>query len=296
MIVERPRDLLIKKILAHGFLILFICLIMFPFLVVLSISFREGNFTTGSLIPDRPTLEHWFLAFGIPFTRADGSVVQPPYPVLLWMFNSVKIALISAVGIVAISTISAYAFSRVRFPFRSGMLDVMFIIQMFPTTLALIALYAIFDSLGSVTPILGIDSHWALIIVYMYGVTLHIWTLKGYFDSIDPAMDKAAQIDGATPWQTFRHIFLPLAVPMIAVVFVLAFIGIINDYPIASVLLRSEDNLTLAVGSRLYLNEFKYLWGDFAAAAILAGVPITIVFLIAQRYLVSGLTEGGVKG
>ena len=130
----------------------------------------------------------------------------------------------------------------------------------------------------------------------MYGVTLHIWTLKGYFDSIDPAMDKAAQIDGATPWQTFRHIFLPLAVPMIAVVFVLSFIGIINDYPIASVLLRNEDNLTLAVGSRLYLNEFKYLWGDFAAAAILAGVPITVVFLIAQRYLVSGLTEGGVKG
>ena len=172
----------------------------------------------------------------------------------------------------------------------------MFIIQMFPTTLALIALYAIFDSLGSVTPILGIDSHWSLIIVYMYGVTLHIWTLKGYFDSIDPAMDKAAQIDGATPWQTFRHIFLPLAVPMIAVVFVLSFIGIINDYPIASVLLRNEDNLTLAVGSRLYLNEFKYLWGDFAAAAILAGVPITVVFLIAQRYLVSGLTEGGVKG
>lgn len=83
---------------------------------------------------------------------------------------------------------------------------------------------------------------------------------------------------------------------MIAVVFVLAFIGIINDYPLASVLLRSEDNLTLAVGSRLYLNEFKYLWGDFAAAAILSGLPITVVFLLAQRYLVSGLSEGGVKG
>jgi maltose/maltodextrin transport system permease protein len=296
MIVERPRDLLIKKILAHGFLILFICLIMFPFLVVLSISFREGNFTTGSLLPDRPTLEHWYLAFGLPFTRADGTVIQPPYPVLLWMFNSVKIALIAAFGIVVISTISAYAFSRVRFAGRGWLLDGMFIIQMFPTTLALIALYAIFDSLGAVTPILGIDSHWALIVVYLYGVTLHIWTLKGYFDSVDPAMDKAAQIDGATPWQTFRLIFLPLAVPMIAVVFVLAFIGIINDYPIASILLRSEGNLTLAVGSRLYLNEFKYLWGDFAAAAILSGLPITVVFLIAQRYLVSGLTEGSVKG
>jgi len=296
MIVERPRDLLIKKILAHGFLIAFIALIMFPFLVVVSISFREGNFTTGSLLPDRPTLEHWYLAFGIPFTRADGTVVQPPYDVLLWMFNSVKIGSIAAIGIVMVSTISAYAFSRVKFAGRAWLLDAMFIIQMFPTTLALVALFAIFDGLGAVSPILGIDSHWALILVYMYGVTLHIWTLKGYFDSIDPALDKAAQIDGATPWQTFRHVFLPLAVPMIAVVFVLAFIGIINDYPLASVLLRSEDNLTLAVGSRLYLNEFKYLWGDFAAAAILSGLPITVVFLLAQRYLVSGLSEGGVKG
>jgi maltose/maltodextrin transport system permease protein len=296
MIVERPRDLLVKKLLAHGFLLLFIALIMFPFLVVVSISFREGNFTTGALLPENPTLEHWYLAFGLEFTRADGTVVQPPYNVLLWMFNSVKIGFISAIGIVTISTISAYAFSRVRFAGRGWLLDAMFIIQMFPTTLALVALFAIFDSLGAVSPILGIDSHWALMLVYMYGVTLHIWTLKGYFDSVDPALDKAAQIDGATPWQTFRFIFLPLAVPMIAVVFVLAFIGIINDYPLASVLLRREDNLTLAVGSRLYLNEFKYLWGDFAAAAILSGLPITVVFLMAQRYLVSGLAEGSVKG
>jgi maltose/maltodextrin transport system permease protein len=296
MIVERPRDLLIKKILAHSFLILFIGLIMFPFLVVVSISFREGNFTTGSLWPDRPTLEHWYLAFGQSFTRADGTVVPPPYPVMLWMFNSIKLAAIASVGVVAISTISAYAFSRVRFPLRAGMLDGLFIIQMFPTTLALVALYAIFDGLGEVSPILGIDSHWALVLVYLSWVTLHIWTLKGYFDSVDPAMDKAAQIDGATPWQTFRYVFLPLAVPMIAVVFVLSFIGIINDYAIASVLLRSSENLTIAVGSRLYLNEFRYLWGDFAAAAILSGLPITVVFLMAQRYLVSGLAEGGVKG
>lgn len=296
MIVEHPRALLVKKILAHGFLILFIGLIMFPFLIVVSISFREGNFTTGSLWPDRPTLEHWYLALGQPFIRPDGTVVQPPFPVMLWLFNSIKLAAIASIGIVAIATISAYAFSRVRFPFRGGILDSLFIIQMFPTTLALVALYAIFDGLGEVSPALGINSHWAVILVYLSGVTLHIWTLKGYFDSVDPALDKAAQIDGATPWQTFRHVFLPLAIPMIAVVFVLSFIGVINDYAIASVLLRSSEQLTIAVGSRLYLNEFRYLWGDFAAAAILSGVPITVVFLVAQRYLVSGLSEGGVKG
>jgi maltose/maltodextrin transport system permease protein len=296
MIVENPRELRVKKLLAHGVLIVFVALIMFPFLVVVSISLREGNFTTGSLLPENPTLEHWSLAFGIPFTRADGTVVEPPYPVLLWMFNSVKIGVIASIGVVVVSTISAYAFSRVRFPGRGGLLDGLFIIQMFPTTLTLIALFAIFDSLGEVVPALAIDSHWSLIAVYMSGVVLHIWTIKGYFDSVDPAMDKAANIDGATPWQTFRYVFLPLAVPIIAVVFVLAFIGMVNDYPTASVLLRSEDNMTLAVGSRLYLNEFKYLWGDFAAAAILSGLPITVVFLIAQRYLVSGLSEGAVKG
>jgi maltose/maltodextrin transport system permease protein len=296
MIVEHPSELRTKKILAHGFLIVFIALIIFPFLVVVSISLREGNFTNGSLLPDHPTLEHWSLAFQLPFTRADGTVVQPPYPVLLWMFNSIKIAFIASIGIVIVSTISAYAFSRVQFPGRARLLDGLFLIQMFPTTLALVALYAIFDSLGGVSPLLAIDSHWALILVYFSGVTLHIWTIKGYFDSIDPALDRAAQIDGATPWQTFRFIFLPLAVPIIAVVFVLAFIGIVNDYPYASVLLRSQENLTIAVGSRLYLNEFKYLWGDFAAAAILSGLPITVVFLLAQRYLVSGLSDGGVKG
>ena len=296
MIVEHPRDRMIKKILAHGFMLCFLALILFPFVMVLSISFREGNFAVGSIIPQNPTLEHWVLASGFDYTRADGTVVEPPYPVLLWMWNSIKIGLIAGIGVLVIATISAYAFSRIRIKGKGAMLDGLFLIQMFPTTLALVAIYAIFDALGEVTPLLGLNSHVALVLIYLSGVTLHIWTIKGYFDSIDTALDKAAMIDGATPWQTFRFIFLPLAVPIMSVVFVLAFIGFINDYPIASVLIRSESQMTLAVGSRLYLNEFQYLWGDFAAAAILSGLPITVVFLIAQKYLVSGLSDGAVKG
>lgn len=294
--VEAPRTILLKKIAAHGFLIAFVALIMFPFLMIVSISFREGNFATGSFWPENPTLEHWVLAFGQPFTRADGTVVQPPYPVLTWMWNSVKISALSALGVLALSTLSAFAFSRVKFKGRQGLLDSLLIIQMFPTTLTLIALFAIFDGLGGISPVLGIDSHVAVILVYLSGICMHIWTLKGYFDGIDSALDEAAIMDGATPWQVFRKIYLPLAVPIMAVVFVLVFIGCINEYATASVLLRSEEQMTLAVGSRLYLNEFRYLWGDFAAAAILSGVPITIVFLIAQRYLVAGLSDGGVKG
>jgi maltose/maltodextrin transport system permease protein len=296
MIVETPRRLRLQKIAAHGFLCLFLALILFPFAMVLSISFREGNFTIGELIPSNPTLEHWYLALGFDYTRADGTVVSPPYPVLLWMWNSVKIGLGAALGVLVLATVSAYAFSRIRFRGKGPLLDSLLILQMFPTTLTLVALFAIFDSLGSVSPVIGIDSHLSLVLVYMSAIMMHIWTLKGYFDNVDAALDKAAAMDGATPWQTFRHIFLPLAVPMMAVIFVLVFIGCVNEFATASVLIRSEEQMTLAVGSRLYLNEFKYLWGDFAAAAILSGLPITVVFLIAQKYLVSGLSDGAVKG
>lgn len=296
MMVENKRSLLWRKILAHSFLIAFICLIMFPFLMVLSISFREGNFATGSVFPERPTLEHWALAFGFEFTRADGTIIKPPYPVLLWLWNSVKIALIASAGILVLSTTSAYAFARMKFKGRDGLLDTLLIVQMFPAALTVIAAYAIFDALGRVVPWLGIDNHPALILSYLSAITLHIWTIKGYFDSVDPALDKAAMIDGATPWQAFRHVFLPLSIPILAVVFVLAFIFLINEYPVASVLLRNTDKMTLAVGARQYLYEQRYLWGDFAAAAILSGMPITVVFLLAQRFLVSGMSEGAVKG
>ncbi len=296
MIVENPRTLFWKKLAAHGFLIALLALILFPFLIVLSISLRPGNFSTGSLIPDPISLEHWSLALGIPFTTPQGEVLQPPFPVLVWLWNSVKIGLISSAGILMLSMTAAYAFSRMRFRGRGAILEALLIIQMFPAALTVIALYAIFDALGNVTPVFGVDSHWSLILSYLSAITLHIWTIKGYFDSIDPAMDKAAQIDGATRGQTFRFVFLPMSVPILAVVFVLSFIYLIAEYPVASVLLRETDNMTLAVGARQYLYEQRYLWGDFAAAAILSGLPITIVFIIAQRYLVSGLTEGGVKG
>ena len=296
MIVEHPRNLLWRKLLAHGVLIAFIALILFPFLIVLSISFRPGNFSTGDLIPRVISLEHWSLAFGVPYTMPNGVVLQPPFPVMLWLWNSVKIGFIASAGILILSMTAAYAFSRLRFRGRGASLDTLLIVQMFPAGLTVIALYTIFDSLGNVTPLLGVDSHWSLVLAYLSGITLHIWTIKGYFDSIDPAMDKAAQIDGATPWQIFRYVFLPMSVPILAVVFVLSFIGLVTEYPVASVLLRETDNMTLAVGARSYLYEQRYLWGDFAAAAILSGLPITAVFLLAQRYLVSGLSDGGVKG
>jgi maltose/maltodextrin transport system permease protein len=91
-------------------------------------------------------------------------------------------------------------------------------------------------------------------------------------------------------------VLLPMALPILVVVFLLAFIGAVIEYPVASVLLSQQDQLTLAVGSKLFVQEHNYRWGDFAAAALLSGAPITAVFLLAQRWMISGLAAGGVKG
>ena len=281
---------------AHAGLWLLIAITLFPLLAVISISLRPGNFSTGSLIPNEISLEHWRLALGIGYTLSDGTRVEPPFPVLLWLWNSIKIATISALLIVAISTTAAYAFARMKFAYKSTILNSMLLLQMFPVAVALVAIYAIFEGVGTFIPWLGIETHGGVIVAYLGGVAMHIWTIKGYFESIPHEIEESAKVDGATHWQAFRFVLLPMAVPILMVVFVLAFIGTIIEYPVASILLREEPNLTLAVGSKFYLYEQKYLWGDFAAAAVLSGLPITLVFLAAQRWIVSGLTAGGVKG
>jgi maltose/maltodextrin transport system permease protein len=257
---------------------------------------RPGNFATGDVIPTTISFEHWKLALGIPYQAPDGSLVEPPFPVLRWLWNSIKIAGLSALSIVVISTTAAYAFARMKFNFKNPILNSMLLLQMFPSVLALVAIFAIFDTIGNYVPWLGVETHAGVILAYVGGIALHIWTIRGYFDTIPVEIEECAKVDGATHFQAFRYVLLPMAVPILMVVFVLAFIGGIIEYPIASILLRQVDNLTLAVGSKYFLYEQKYLWGDFAAAAVLSGVPITIVFLLSQRWIISGLTAGGVKG
>ena len=281
---------------AHGFLIVFLLFTLFPLAMVISISLRPGNFAMGSLIPEHISFEHWRLALGLSYVDVDGRVVPPPFPVLHWLWNSVKVAGVSAALMVVLSTTSAYAFSRLKFRGKTLTLNAIMLLQMFPAVLALVAIYTIFDVIGQHVSWLSVDSLPSVVIAYLGYIALYIWTIKGYFDTIPSEIEEAAQVDGATPFQAFCRVLLPMAVPILAVVFVLAFIYCIIEYPIASVLLQSEDRLTLAVGSRLYLYEQRYLWGDFAAAAVLSGLPITAVFLLAQRWMVSGLTAGGLKG
>ncbi len=255
-----------------------------------------GNFAIGSLIPEQISWDHWKLALGFSVEQADGRITPPPFPVLLWLWNSVKVAGISAIGIVALSTTCAYAFARMRFPGKATLLKGMLIFQMFPAVLSLVALYALFDRLGEYIPFIGLNTHGGVIFAYLGGIALHVWTIKGYFETIDSSLEEAAALDGATPWQAFRLVLLPLSVPILAVVFILSFIAAITEVPVASLLLRDVNSYTLAVGMQQYLNPQNYLWGDFAAAAVMSALPITIVFLLAQRWLVNGLTAGGVKG
>ncbi len=281
---------------AHVFLVVLCLVVIFPFLVVISVSLRPGNFATGSLIPDTISFEHWRYAFGLPYQSANGQLVTPELPVLRWMWNSLKIALLSGAITVLFSTTGAYALARMRFKGRTQVLTGLMLMQMFPAVLALVAIYSIFDRIGSAFPAFGIDSHWAVLLAYSGGIAMHIWTIKGYYETIPYEIEEAAKVDGATPLQAFWMVLLPMALPILAVVFLLSFIGALIEYPVASVLLTKQDQLTLAVGTKLFVSEFKFQWGDFAAVAILSGLPITVMFVLAQKWMVAGLTAGGSKG
>jgi len=286
-----------KQILAHVVLLAFIALVMVPLVMVISISFRKGNFATGGIFPtlDTFSLEHWRMVLGLPVLQTDGTWLAPSVSVLRWFWNSVKVAGISAILILILSSTCAYAFARMRFAGREKLLNSLLILQMFPMVLALIAIYSLLEAVGRWFPAFGLDTHPGLILAYLGGIATHIWMIKGYFDSLPISLEESASIDGASSWQTFWLIMLPTSLPIFAIVFILAFIGLIGEYPLASVVLQQTDHWTLAVGANSFLYEQNYLWGDFAATAVLSGLPITLLFLACQKWLVSGLTAGGVK-
>src|SRR5690554_2094382 len=143
MAMVQPRSTRYRVLASHLGMLAFIAIILFPLLMVISISFRSGNFASGSLLPENPSLEHWYLALGIPYTDEAGVTTQPPFPVLLWLWNSIKVAVVSSVLILALSTTSAYAFARMRFAGKGFVLKSMLIFQMFPPVLSLVALYAL---------------------------------------------------------------------------------------------------------------------------------------------------------
>jgi arabinogalactan oligomer/maltooligosaccharide transport system permease protein len=194
--------------------------------------------------------------------------------------------------------LAAYAFSRFRFRGRRFGLLALLLIQMFPAVLLLVALYLILLTTGDVFPTLGLNSRPALILVFLGGALgVNTWLMKGFFDTIPSELDESARVDGATPSQIFWGVILPLAAPVLAVVGILTFVFLMNEFVLTKVLLQTTDKFTLPVGLYGYINQkYSEQWGPFAAGVVLAAVPVAILVIAFQRFFVRGLTAGAVKG
>jgi arabinogalactan oligomer / maltooligosaccharide transport system permease protein len=273
----------------HGVAWLALAFAVFPVLWVISASFNPtGSLISQQLIPDQMTLDNYKELF------------SPQVPYTSWYVNTLLIAGGAALLNTLLSALAAFAFSRMRFRGRrTGLLSVL-LIQMFPQILAFIAIFLIMVSIKDVFPSIGLGTRWGLTLVYLGGAMgVNTWLMKGFFDTIPVDLDESAKVDGATHSEIFFRIVLPLVAPILAVVFLLSFIFLINDFVIASAVLGqgSPDQATLAVGLYRYVNDqFNLRWGPFAAGSLLAGIPVVIMFLGLQRYIVGGLTQGAVKG
>ena len=214
-----------------------------------------------------------------------------------WILNSLIVSSVTAVGTVLMGAAAAYAFSRFRFRGRRGTLTGLLLIQMFPQMLAFVALFLLLLGLQDVFPALGLNSKLGLICVYLGGALgSNTFLLYGFFNSIPRELDEAAEIDGASHAQTFWTIIMPLVLPVLAVVGLLSFISSFGDFVIARVVLQTQDQYTLAVGMYAWASDARNApWGIFAAGAVIAAVPVVLLFQYLQKYIVSGLTAGAVK-
>lgn len=218
-------------------------------------------------------------------------------PFLRWLLNSIIVAGLTSIITVMITSVAAYPFSRMRFFGRKEGLLYLMLIQMFPAIMYMVALYGILKFMGDYFGFIGLDTLSGLIFVYLGGVSFNMWLIKGYYDTIPDSLEESAMIDGATRFQTFWRIVLPLASPILAVVTILSFMGTFNEFVLARIVLSSEQNYTYAVGLQTFTSgPFETEWGLFTAAALLGAIPMVLLFLSMQKYLVGGLTQGAVKG
>jgi ABC-type maltose transport system permease subunit len=274
------------------------------------------NLAATSLIPTRISFQNFERIFAN----------APLQPWLVWILNSVIVASITSIIVVAVSALAAYSFSRFRFRGRRAGLISLVVVQLFPNLLAIIALFLLLQGIGNAmeTPILlpvvgevsaasllrfdiggttfeparlGLNSLGGLILIYTGGALgFNTWLMKAYFDTVPYDLDESALVDGASHFQAFRLVLLPLVRPILAVIGVLTFIGTYSDFLLARVMLSSTENFTLAIGMSLLRGTFNTQWGTFSAAAIIGALPIVVVFLVLQRQLIGGLASGGVKG
>lgn len=256
-----------------------ILLVLFPVAWIVMSSFSAGDsFFLSSLFPEKVSFEHYRALFQ-----------ETDY--VRWVFNSVKLCFIVATIQLIMTSLASYAFSRMRFTGRRYGLMSLLVLQVFPSSMAVAGYYILIYQFGLV------DSNPALIFVLAGGSAYNIWLLKSYIDGLPKELDEAAMMDGATHFQVFRKIVLPLAAPQLAVIFLFSFIATYSEYVITSIFLQTPGKMTLALGLQSFISDqFAAHWTTFSAAAVLASLPIMIVFMCLQKYIQNGLVAGGVKG
>jgi arabinogalactan oligomer/maltooligosaccharide transport system permease protein len=279
---RRGSDSPLKRVLIHLTLLLACLIAAFPVIRVFGTALRPGNNLlnpTLDVIPRGATLDafhHVLFETGLPN----------------WILNSLAITLGTAsVGLILAAT-SAYAFSRYRFRARGLGLTFLFATQLIPGIMLLVPIYLLAVKFGLVATYQG------LVIAYsVTAVPFSIWILKGYYDTVPIDLEEAARIDGCSEFQAFRKVLLPLSLPALAIVFLFNFLAAWGEYFTARVLIGSrEDLLTWTLGLQRFQQQFQTQWADLSAASIIVSVPIVILFVYISKYLVSGLTLGGVKG
>lgn len=275
---RRNRQLLATWLIRLGVLALCV-IVLLPVLYIVSSSLQPGSsaFAT-SLLPTRIGLDNYAAIIGQGFWT--------------WARNSMIICTIAGLVQLTVNTLGAYAFSRLRFRGRRFGLIALVLIQMFPSTLALSAIYVLLVNANLLDTLLG------LILVFVGGSAFYIWLLKNYMDTIPRELDESAIIDGANSWTIFWRIILPLMRPMLATQFIFSFQATFSDFIFSSTILKTQDNLNIAVGLyNLTANgTYETNWAQFSAGAVMASLPLLLIFLLLQRQLVSGLAAGAVKG
>ncbi len=269
----------------HILAIVVIIFCAFPLLYVLSASLSPGGTLTGSAKL---------------FTEISGKnyvkLLDTNFP--RWMLHSLIVSTATAVGTILMGAAAAYAFSRFRFTGRRGGLTALLIIQMFPQMLAFVAIFLLLLTLRDIYPFLGLGELMGLIAVYLGGALgANTFLMYGFFNTIPKELDEAAKIDGATHAQIFWGVIMRLVTPILAVVGLLSFVGTYGEFILARIVLAKPENYTLAVGLYVWASDERNApWSIFAAGAVIAAIPIIVLFMYLQKYIVGGLTAGGVKG
>jgi arabinogalactan oligomer/maltooligosaccharide transport system permease protein len=279
----------------HVILLIYVVVTLYPLLWVFTIGFSGQQ---GLMIVDIPANATFMdrlraiMPWPAHFSFSNFVSVFTDQPFARWLLNSVIVATATTILGVFLACTAAYAFSRFRFPGRRTGLMSFLVSQMFPGTLMLIPLYII------IVQWLGLGSNFiGLILVYsITGIPFCVWMLKGYFDTIPRELEESALMDGASAATIFYRIVLPLAKPAVAVTALFSFMTAWNEFIQAATFMDKANMYTAPVGLRFFVGGFSQQWGYFAAGAIVTAIPIVALFLFLQKYLVSGLTAGAVKG